>query len=692
MSKKTTSKKLNKQVAASAPPAAVVEKWYNIRNRVAASGESSAEVLIYGDIGDSWWGDSVLAKDFVQEIAALDVDSLNIRINSFGGSVSDGLAIHNAIARHKAKTTATIDGVAYSIASLIAMAADSLEMAENALLMIHAPWGGTSGNSNDLRDFADTLDTYAAAMSGSYATKSGKSTDDIMALLTDGVDHYYTAADALAEGFIDSVVSAMPIAASFNRDALASRYKEQNAAVVAQSSKEITMTTKATNTPAAPAQAAATEAQIKAAATVAASEAVAEESTRRTNIKAAFNKFESVDGVNALMTECETDVNCSFADASSKLLAHLGKSSESVAGSHVVITEDSRDKFRTGAEASVLARANMGTDDRANHYRGYSMMDFAREALAVSGIDVRGKSKMDVVAAAFTSGSDFPLLLANVAEKAMLKGYDESEETFQQWTSVGQLGDFKPGKRLDLNSFPALDKVAEGAEYKYAQVGERGETVQLATYGKLFAITRQAIINDDLDAFSKIPRKMGRAAIRTIGDLVYAILTGNPKMADNVALFHATHKNLRTAAVPSTSSVDAMITAMATQKDGKANLNIRLAHLLVPLALRGSSSVVRNSEFEVGATTKNNTVPNSVRDLFDVIADARLDAASATGWYGAADSGITDTVEVQYLDGIQTPTLEQQGGWEIDGVEFKVRIDAGVKALDFRTMQKNAGA
>jgi hypothetical protein len=156
-------------------------------------------------------------------------------------------------------------------------------------------------------------------------------------------------------------------------------------------------------------------------------------------------------------------------------------------------------------------------------------------------------------------------------------------------------------------------------------------------------------------------------------------------------LFHANHSNLRTAALITTSTVDAMLTAMATQKDGDATLNIRLAHLLVPVALRGTASVVSNSEFEVGATAKNNTVPNSVRGLFDVIADARLDAASSTGWYGAADAGVTDTVEVSYLDGIQTPTLEQQGGWEVDGVEFKVRIDAGVKALDYRTMQKNAG-
>lgn len=239
--------------------------------------------------------------------------------------------------------------------------------------------------------------------------------------------------------------------------------------------------------------------------------------------------------------------------------------------------------------------------------------------------------------------------------------------------------------RADVDAF----HIGEGAEYRVATVGERGETVQLATYGKLFSITRQAIINDDLDAFSKIPRKMGRAAIRTVGDLVYAILTSNPTMSDNVALFHEDHKNLLAAAALSTASVDAMRVAMATQKEGKATLNIRLKHILVPVALEGTARVVRESEYEVGAASRNNTTPNSVRGTFEVVSDARLDTDSAAKWYGAADAVQHDTVEVSYLDGNQAPTLEQQAGWNVDGVEFKVRMDAGVKALDYRTLAKN---
>ncbi|MDK6079665.1 ClpP-like prohead protease/major capsid protein fusion protein [Massilia varians] len=664
-------------------------KWYTIRARASAAGNvqaSSAEILIYGDIGESWYADTIAAKDFVREVAALDVEQLTVRINSYGGSVVDGIAIHNALKRHKATVATIVDGVAASIASLIAMAGDTVEMADNAQIMIHAPWGSAVGNSTAMRDFADMLDSHADAMATTYAAKTGTDKAEILPLLMDGTDHWYTAEEALAAKFVDAVIPGLPVAASAHlKDSIKARYASfpqpttpaASAAPQPQSKESKTMS----------------DEEKKAAAQAAAKAALEADKTRRAGIASAFAAFTKHEGVAALQTACADDHDCTVEQANTKLLAHLGKGAAPVAGSYIVTLEDERDKFRTGAQASILARGNLAKDDKANNYRGYSLMDLARECLAHAGVNARGMGKMDVVAAAFThTSSDFPQLLANVADKAMMKGYEEADETFQLWTSTGTLGDFKPGKRLDLNTFPSLDKVSDGGEYKYATVGERGETVQLATYGKMFALTRQTIINDDLDAFTKIPRRMGRAAIRTIGDLVYAILTGNPLMADEVELFHANHKNLLAGGGINTAMVDAMRVAMAKQSDGNAVLNIRMAKLLVPVALEGTAKVTMESEYEVGAAAKNNTVPNSVRGLAEVISDARLDVASATTWYGAADQNVHDTVEVQYLDGNQTPTLEQQDGWTRDGVEFKVRMDAGVKALDFRTLAKNPGA
>lgn len=667
------------------------QKFYSIRQRPSAAGEKSAEVLIYGDIGESWYGESVTAKEFVRELAALDVEELTIRVNSYGGSVPEGIAIHNAIKRHKAKTTIAIDGIAASIASLIAMAGDTVEMAENALLMVHAPWGFAMGNSKEMREYADQLDTWSKAMATSYAAKTGMSEDEVMALLTDGVDHFYTAEEAKDAGFVDSVTASLALAAHHDRAAVAARFKtmpatagKTPAAAAAQPAHKETMMPEQ-NKPAAEPQAATNEAEIRAA-------AVKQEAERRAAIKAlATGNIIAFAGMQEVIAACEEDINCSVEDARAKVLAHMSKGTEPLAGGHVVTTEDEADKARRGVASALRIRAGLEKNDGANPYRGYTLFELARASAERAGIKTGHMDKMGVVAAAFThSTSDFTNLLADVANKAMLKGYEEAEETFQRWTSVGNLPDFKAAKRVGLDTFPTLSAVPEGAEYSYATVGDRGETIQLATYGKLFSITRQAIINDDLDAFTKLPRSMGRAAIRTVGNLVYAVLTGNPKMSDNVDLFHATHNNLLSSAAITTDSVDKMMAAMAKQKDGTGStLNIGLSYLLVPVALRGAASVVANSEYEVGASSKNNTVPNSVRGLFEVIADARLDAASSSHWYGAANPSMFDTIEVAYLDGNQTPVLEQQAGWDIDGVEFKVRIDAGVKPLDFRTLAKN---
>lgn len=194
------------------------QKWYDIKAKAASDTQAaSAEIYIYSEIGESWWGESVSAKGFIESVNALDAEQITVRINSYGGSVTDGIAIHNAIKRHKAKVTVAIDGVAMSIASLIAMAGDEVEMAENALLMIHAPWTWADGNAVQLREIADNLDTWAAAMANSYASKTGKTYDECLALLTDGKDHYFTAQEAQSAGYVDTITTALAVAASADK-------------------------------------------------------------------------------------------------------------------------------------------------------------------------------------------------------------------------------------------------------------------------------------------------------------------------------------------------------------------------------------------------------------------------------------------------------------------------------------------
>lgn len=173
--------------------------------RVQALANSEAELLIYGPIGEDWWSESVTAKQVVEQLGATIATTIRVRINSEGGSVQDGLAIHNALQRHPARIVVTVDGLAASIASLIAMAGDEIVMPVNTLMMIHAPWAYAGGNADDLRQAVAMLETYERAMAESYAARSHQSIDAVLALLRDYRDHYYTASDAVAAGYADRV-------------------------------------------------------------------------------------------------------------------------------------------------------------------------------------------------------------------------------------------------------------------------------------------------------------------------------------------------------------------------------------------------------------------------------------------------------------------------------------------------------
>lgn len=295
----------------------------------------------------------------------------------------------------------------------------------------------------------------------------------------------------------------------------------------------------------------------------------------------------------------------------------------------------------------------------------------------------------------YVSG-DFPSLLENIANKAALLGYEEAPELWPMIARAGSLPDFRQASRAGLSEFDDLEIVREGGEYRLARPNDRAEKLQLLTFGKMFRHTRQMIVNDDLNQIVMIPRKMGRAAKRAVGDQVFSAFTANPLMnQDGLALFVAGHNNLVAAGngPPTVAQINTMKALMGRQKDS-ANatngLNIRPARLVCPLALEGVSRTLAVAEKDPSTSVGSET-PNIHRGTFEVVADARLDAVSATQWYMFADPNLYDVIEVAFLDGQQEPFIETQDGWTIDGAEHKVRIDCVAIPLDFRTMTRNNG-
>lgn len=704
--------------------------------RVHAKAEDTVELLIYGDIGRSFWDDtSVAASDVVSQLQGLSPTTINVRISSNGGSVSDGFAIHNEL-RRQAKAGVTVnvfvDSVAYSIASYIAMAGDTVTMYANSLMMLHAPSVGLyfQGNRKEMAEVYDEivgwLSSYEQGMSSGYARKTGKAASDFDAMWEAGTDHKYSAAEAKAFGLCDVVDdeaadpeqdnAAEDANAAFLQQLVANTPPEMRAALhaafrapapnprptparvtqaapsAAISNEELNMTTK---NPAADANDPAPNPTALAAAVAAAHTALRD---RNAEIKALAEPHFGNADVKAYFDDVMADANPDIgaAEVGRKILAILGKDRGPLnANASVQAGKDEADKRRGAMTNAIQSRAGTDKMEAGNPYAGSSLLDMARASLSAYGTDTRGMDRREIVGLAFThSSSDFPNLLGDAARKSVMRGYEEVSYNLDAISRAISVPDFNERTLVGLGAFSDLDIVPENAEYKYGTFSDVGSRIKLATYGKLFSISRQAILNDDLSIFSDVPRKMGIAARRTVAKALFNLLTSNPTLADGFALFSSQHKNLAgSGTVISTASVDAMRVAMALQTDPDAHaLGLQLKTLVTPVTLGGLARTVRESQFVVDASAKNATQPNTVRGTFDVVDSALLDAASATAWYGIADPSQVDGLVIGYLDGQQAPYMEQEQGFTVDGVAWKVRLDATAAVGDYRGLQKNPGA
>ena len=187
------------------------KEWYNIKNK----SSEVADVYLFNDIGTF----GVTAQNFIDEIKEYEDTELNIHINSLGGEVFEGMAIYSIIQRRKAKTTVYIEGIAASIASVIALAADEVIMSENSLLMIHNAWGGTQGEAKDMRKQAEILDKITNEIAEVYVKKSGIPYNEVIRMMDE--ETWLTAEEAVALGLVDSISEPIKVAAKYD----VSKYK-----------------------------------------------------------------------------------------------------------------------------------------------------------------------------------------------------------------------------------------------------------------------------------------------------------------------------------------------------------------------------------------------------------------------------------------------------------------------------------
>jgi len=374
--------------------------------------------------------------------------------------------------------------------------------------------------------------------------------------------------------------------------------------------------------------------------------------------------------------------------------------------------EDAKDKFKDGATTGLLIRAGIITkrEDiqkaREGGMIGKSLNSLAGEFLRIIGESTLNLSDEEMANRAYSyrtavgqTTSDFTNILANVASKSMLMGWDEAPETWQIWTRRGQLPDFKTAEISGISGFTGLDAVPEDGDISYGKFTDRKETIKLVQYAKKYRLSRQAIINDDLRHFTAVPRAMGRAANAKVGDITYALLdvAGPTLNQDSILLFDtSTHKNYTAATTaPNVTTLGTATVAMALQKDPNSTrvLNIRPRFLLVPVTREATARTLMAATYDPAGTAGTLT-PNPYNGRFEVVTDARLDGQTAgtQAWYLLADPNVYDTVEVAFLNGIAEPYMRENPDWAGQGMEYMVGVDFGVSALDFRAMHKYKGA
>ena len=411
-------------------------------------------------------------------------------------------------------------------------------------------------------------------------------------------------------------------------------------------------------------------------------------------------------------------------------------------GSDVRVTASSDDKFIRAASDGLIARGKGRTSIQRSLYSGekpeqgyedFKNLNLIRMATLFAeraGLPVQRMNNPDIARAimrmstlqgayevsqkyrveradfsAYHTTGSFANLLLDAANKTLLAGYEEAPYTWNLWArQANSVDDFKNINRMRFSEAPNPEEVPEGKDYPEKAMSDSKETYRVAKYGESFTVSWETIVNDDLDALSRIPAMHGNAMRRFQNKKVYEVLTSNPTMGDGNALFSSSHASgdntSGAAAAPSVTTLNAAFVKMMTQK-GLANdaiINVVPKYVIVPVAYSATllQLIASLSDPQAGGSTTTgnaNTLniygPNGMRPITPVI-EPQLDANSSTTWYVAADNGQIDTVELSFLAGEESPVIDSEYNMKNDTYYNKIRQTFGTKAIDWRGLYRNS--
>lgn len=380
------------------------------------------------------------------------------------------------------------------------------------------------------------------------------------------------------------------------------------------------------------------------------------------------------------------DSNISSSDAGKRVFAKMVELKNQPKIDNTIKVEvivDETDKKRAGIEEALLHRANKNQFKLSpgNHFHGQSLLR------TMEGLVHRPAGMSDAqYAIRVMSSSDFPYILANLAEKTLQNQYQLQPRTWQRWASSETLRDFKLNYKNRSGEYPSMSEVLENGEYKRMSFSEERESVQLKSFGNILPFSRRMLINDDLGAITRTTSQFASSVSRKENSLVYGILTANAAMGDGVTLFHSSHANLGTGAAISDTTIGEAFQLMKTQTgvDGLDPLNLSPRYMIC-----GPQSEVIARKYLAVITPAQATNVNVFSNSLELVVDAEI---SSNDYFFAADQNLISTVVLVRLEGQEQPRVESRVNFDNDALEIKLAHDCNAYAADWRGLVKNANA
>lgn len=701
----------------------------------------NGEIILEGAVLPHEWcewleGGAFSARMLREALAQFSAD-VTVRVNSGGGDPFEGEAIRVALAAHPGRVRVIVGGIAASAASLMIMSAERIEASAGSFIMIHDPSSCLCGTAEDYRREADRLDTLSETYAAVYATRSGQARGAVRSMMS--AETWLGGEAAVSAGFADALVEeAEPETAPAELAAAQSMFNEtirtlrmcaeqfsapgrahgasstasagHNPASMA-TSEEVPMDpeeTSAAQTPPPNAAApAAPDAPQAAAATMAASpedlrrRGVEEERARQRAIREMAAPFMRAGQLTEAQVDAVIDEGTSAESAGNRFLAVMAASEPPVrpaAGGQIAINRDETDTRMEGMIGALMGQR----DGPASEFRGLRLKSLAMELAGPHrGYNEAESVRRGMMATTMMGGahgvSDFSYITTEVMNRTLIAEYERRSANWSAVTGTPvSASDFRELAPVRFGGDFQLKTVLENGEYQEATLADEAEGLKVERRGRTINITFEAIINDDMRAFARIPREFAMAARIMEASMVWTLIRSNAVLkSDSTALFHtAKHKNLASSGgAISATTVAAGRKAMWEQrafgtKDTDDFMMVEPDLLIVPPALEMAAG-----QFVASVTPAKDSDANPFKSTVTPVVAAHLGAAaggSDTAWYLVSSD--LPPVTHAYLDGYEAPTVQTIEGMNPDKVTMSARHIFGAAVTEFRGAYKDPGA